>query len=72
MFTFTPDFYIDTFQSLKRGFTNTVITDPTLNQAANSFIDAQTQFGKMMAQNTIDISKYFVDSISRFWFPQSK
>lgn len=59
---FSLDFYIDSFQSTKRTITNQIFTDPKLNKAANSFIDAQTQFAKMMARNTVDMLKYSADA----------
>ena len=67
---FTPAFFIDTFQDTKRTITNYVFKDPTLNKAANDYITAQTAFAKMLVNNAIDISKYSVDSISKFLFPQ--
>jgi hypothetical protein len=67
---FTPDFYIDSFQSTKRMLTNKVITDATLNKAAHNYIDAQTAFAKMLAANTVDMVKYSVDSVSKVLFPQ--
>jgi hypothetical protein len=67
---FTPDFYIDLFQSSKRQFTNQVYQDETLNKACNAFIDAQTAFAKMMAKNYIDLSKYNADTMSKVFFPQ--
>jgi hypothetical protein len=67
---FTPDFYIDLFQSSKRQFTNQVYQDETLNKACNAFIDAQTAFAKMMAKNYIDLSKYNADTMSKIFFPQ--
>ena len=67
---FTPDFYIDLFQSSKRQFTNQVYQDETLNKACNAFIDAQTAFAKMMAKNYIDLSKYNADIMSKVFFPQ--
>jgi hypothetical protein len=74
MFNFTPaftvEFFIDTFQNVKRDLTNKVITDKTLNQAANNYINAQTQFAKMMVHNTIDITKYQVDATCKMWFPK--
>jgi hypothetical protein len=66
---FTPDFYIDSFQATKKAITNQVFTDPKLNKAALKFIDAQTQFAKMLVQNTIDMSKYSVDGFSDFLYP---
>lgn len=62
---FTPDFYIDAIQDSKRIVTNQIIKDKTLNDAANNYIDAQTKFAKMLVQNTITLSKYFVDSYSK-------
>jgi hypothetical protein len=69
---FTPDFYIDLFQSSKRQFTNQVYKDDTLNKACNAFIDAQTVFAKMMAKNYIDLSKYSVDTVSKVFFPKQE
>ena len=66
---FSLDFYIDSFQSTKRVITNQVFTDPKLNKAANKFIDAQTQFAKMLAQNTVDMLKYSTDSFTNKAFP---
>jgi len=66
---FTPDFYIDSFQATKKAITNQVFTDPKLNKAALKFIDAQTQFAKMLVQNTIDMTKYSVDGISQVMYP---
>ncbi len=67
---FGPDFFIDTFQDTKRIVTNQIFKDPTLNKAANDYINAQTAFAKMLAHNTIDITKYSVESISKVLFPQ--
>ena len=67
---FTPAFFIDTIQDTKRIVTNQVFKDPTLNKAANDYITAQTAFAKMLMNNTIDITKYSVDSISKVLFPQ--
>jgi len=60
-----PSYYIDSFQSLKRSLTNKVITDETLNKAANSFIDAQTAWAKMVAENSIDLTKHYFDQIAK-------
>lgn len=68
---FTPSFFIDTIQDTKRIVTNHVFKDPTLNKAANDYITAQTAFAKMLVNNSIDLTKYSVDSISRVLFPQS-
>ena len=67
---FGPDFFIDTFQETKRVVTNQIFKDPTLNRAANDYINAQTTFAKMLAHNTIDLTKYSVDQISKVLFPQ--
>jgi hypothetical protein len=69
---FTPEFHIDSLQSLKRNITNQVITDKTLNQAANNFIDAQTTFAKMLTKNALDISRYGFDSVSEKVFPKKE
>jgi hypothetical protein len=69
---FTPEFYIDSFQSLKHSFTNKVITDPILNKAANAFIDAQTDWAKMVVANTTNIAKYMADQQTEVLFPIKK
>ena len=66
---FTIESQIDAFQTTKRGLTDKIITDPTLNKAAHSFIDSQTAFAKMLAQNFTDISKYSMDSYTTFLAP---
>jgi len=60
-----PSYYIDSFQNLKRSLTNKVITDETLNKAAHSFIDAQTAWAKMVAENSIDLTKHYFDQIAK-------
>lgn len=55
---FTPHQVIDTIQNTKRLATDTFIKDPVLNKAANDFIDAQTAFAKVLANNTIEMTKY--------------
>ena len=67
---FGPDFYIDSFQETKRVVTNQIFKDPTLNKAAQDYINAQTAFAKMLAHNAIDLTKYSVESISKVLFPQ--
>jgi hypothetical protein len=69
---FTPDFYIDLFQSSKRQLTNQVYKDDTLNKACNAFIDAQTAFAKMMVKNYIDVSAYSADAMSKVFFPKKE
>jgi hypothetical protein len=67
----TLDAHIDAFQTTKRGLTDKVITDPTLNKAAHDFINAQTTFAKMLTKNFIDLAKYSVDSYASKVFPQN-
>lgn len=69
---FTPDFYIDSFQSTKKTLTNQVFKDPTLNKAAHNYIDAQTAFAKMLTSNTLDLAKYSVESVSKVLFPKKE
>jgi hypothetical protein len=69
---FTLEAQIDAFQTTKRGLTDKIITDPTLNKAAHQYIDAQTTFAKMLSKNFADLAKYSVDSFASKAFPQSK
>jgi hypothetical protein len=61
---FTPDAIIDNIQGIKRSFTNQVITDPTFNKIAHDYIDAQTEFAKMMAHNAMTVAKYSVEAVT--------
>jgi len=67
---FTPHFYIDSFQTTKKIITDQIFKDPSLNKAAHAYIDAQTQFAKMAVNNTIDMTKYSVESVSKVLFPK--
>jgi len=58
------------FQSTKKLVTDQVFKDPALNKAAHAYIDAQTQFAKMAVNNTIDMAKYSVESVSKVLFPK--
>ena len=68
---YTANFYIDALQHTKSNLTDKVITDPVLNKAAHNFLDAQTVFAKMIAQNTTTIAKHGVDSFCKTYFPQT-
>lgn len=69
---YSPDFYIDTIQTMKRVVTDQIYKDKTLNKAANDYITAQTQFAKMLVHNTIDITTYSVESMSKYFFPKQE
>ncbi len=69
---FTPDFFIDTFQNTKKVVTNAVFKDETLNKAAHAYIDAQTSFAKVLANNTIEMTRYSADSVSKVLFPKKE
>ena len=69
---FSPHFYIESFQNTKKVVADQIFKDPALNKAAHAYIDAQTQFAKMAINNTIDMAKYSVDSISKYLFPQKE
>jgi hypothetical protein len=69
---FTPDFYIDLLQTTKRTMTNQVYKDETLNKAANDFISAQTAFAKMLLNNTLTLTQYSVESISKVLYPKDE
>lgn len=69
---FTPDFFIEMFQTAKRAATNKIFLDERLNKVANDYIDAQTIFAKMLAKNTIEMLAYSVESISKVIYPHSE
>ena len=55
---FTPQFFIDSIQSTKRGVFKQIIKDPELQQVADRYIDAQTNFANMLVTNTIAVARY--------------
>jgi hypothetical protein len=55
---FTPQFFIDTIQSTKRGVVKQIIKDPELQRVADRYIDAQTDFANMLVTNTIAMARY--------------
>ena len=69
---FSPDFFIDTFQNTKKVVTNAVFKDPRLNKAAHAYIDSQTAFAKMLTNNTIEMTRYSVESVSKVLFPKKE
>ena len=69
---FSPVFYIESFQNTKKIVADQIFKDAALNKAAHAYIDAQTQFAKMAVNNTIDMAKYSVESISKHWFPKKE
>jgi hypothetical protein len=69
---FSPAFYIESFQNTKKIVTNHIFKDTTLNKAAHAYIDAQTKFALMLADNTIELAKYSVESASKVLFPQKE
>lgn len=68
----TPEFFIDSIQSSKRMMTDRIYTDPIVNQACHNFINAQTDFAKMLTKNFFDLSKHSADCIGKVVFPKGK
>jgi len=69
---FTPIFYIESFQNTKKIVADQIFKDPALNKAAHAYIDAQTQFARMAVNNTIDMAKYSIESVSKVLFPKKE
>ena len=67
---FSPSFYIESFQNTKKIVTNQIFKDSTLNKAAHAYIDAQTKFALVLADNTVELAKYSVESLSKVMFPK--
>jgi hypothetical protein len=61
---FTPHFFIDTFQSTKKSVFKTIVQDPELQRVADRYVDAQTEFAKMLVTNTIDIAKFSFEKVT--------
>lgn len=67
---YTINSSIDMFQTMKRTLTDKIIVDENLNKIAHNFINAQTVFAKMLAKNTEDMTKYYIDTQTAIWFPK--
>ena len=70
MSSVTIELQIDAFQQIKKNLTDRIIKDPILNKSAHNFINSQTQFAKMLINNSTEISKYYVDSQTKSLFPK--
>ena len=64
------DTAIDTFQSAKKTATDTLIKDPALNKIATDFIEAQTVFGKMLANNAFALLGIYNSKMDTIFFPK--
>jgi hypothetical protein len=60
----TPQFFIDTIQSTKRGVFKQIVKDPELQRVADRYLDAQTEFANMLVKNTIDVARYSFDQFT--------
>jgi hypothetical protein len=69
---FTPQFFIDTIQSTKRGVFKQIIKDPELQRAADRYINAQTDFANMLVQNTIDVARYSFEKTTECVFSKKE
>lgn len=54
---FAVDTFIDTFQSSKKMFVNTFVTDKAIKDALNSFVDTQTEFTKQIWKTSEVVAK---------------
>lgn len=53
----------------KRSFTHNVVTDPVVKEACLKFLDSQQDFHKMLVDNTTTLTKHFIDSQTKCWYP---
>jgi len=69
---FTPQFFIDTIQSTKKGIFKQIVQDPDLQRVADRYIDAQTDFAKMLVTNTVDIAKFSFEKATECVFSKKE
>ena len=60
---FTPDYFIDSVQNAKRYVVNTFVQDDQIKQGLHAYIDAQTEFVKVVSKNAVDFSKLAVERV---------
>lgn len=65
---FSIEFFIDTVQSTKKSVFNRIVKDQELQKVSTRYIDAQTEFAKMLVTNTLDLAKYSVEK----FYPQKE
>ena len=58
---FTPDYFIDSVQNAKRFVVNTFVQDESFKKGLHAYIDAQTNFVKVVANNAVDFTKLTVE-----------
>lgn len=56
-------------QYAKKSFTNDVVKDPVVHGACVKFLDAQQDFYKVLVDNTTSLTKHYVETQTKFWFP---
>jgi len=57
-------------QFVKRAFTNETVKDKVVYDASMKYIRAQEDFYNMLVDNTINLSKHFIETQTTFWFPK--
>ena len=62
---FTPNFYIDQFQATKKIVADQIFSNqPVLQEVATKYVDVQTEFAKMLVENTVAVNKLFWDNVT--------
>lgn len=62
---FTPNFYIDQFQATKKIVADQIFgNQPVLQEVATKYVDVQTEFAKMLVENTVAVNKLFWDNVT--------
>ena len=59
-------------QFLKRTFTNQTVEDKVVYGASMKYIKAQEDFYNVLVDNTMELSKHFIESQTNFWFPKKE
>lgn len=68
---FSPVTIIDSIQLARKTVVNQVVSDPTLNKIANTYIDIQTEFAKNLVNATFDFYKYTADAAAGTFYTKS-
>ncbi len=59
---FSPEYFIDSVQNAKKQAVNTLVVDAKIKAGLIEVIDAQTQFTKTVAKNTLTFAQLFVQN----------
>ena len=69
---FTPESFIDSFQSGKKQFVNTFVQNEVVKSALNDFVDVQTEYTKAAVKASTEVNAKLISETTRLFGTYSK